>query len=102
MKRTVEDLRARAAELAQQKKRDRKNGRDAPEDPGGQGVRERDERLGELVDQAHGVNLDLGSGLLRAVAGPAPAAPKYVERAGYGGPDMASAPGVAAGRSRRR
>ena len=45
---------------------DRKNWRVAPEDAGGQAVRERDERLGELVHQAHGVKLDLGSGLLRA------------------------------------
>lgn len=73
VKRTVEDLRVRAAEAAEQTPRDRKNGRSGSDDPAGDAARERDRRLRELADQAHGVNLDLGAGLLRGLSSVDPA-----------------------------
>lgn len=68
LKRTVEDLRARAADVAEQKKRDRLRGADQPENPAVEVERMRDMRLRELADQAHGVNLDLGSRLLKGLS----------------------------------
>ena len=73
LKRTVGDLRVRAAEVAEQKKRDRKNGGSRSGDPAGDAARERDRRLRELADEAHGVNLDLGAGLLKGLSSVDPA-----------------------------
>ncbi len=64
VKRTVAELRVKTAELAEHRKQDRGRAGGAPEDPVVQATRERDRRLRELADQAHGVNLDLGQGLL--------------------------------------
>jgi hypothetical protein len=68
LKRTVEDLRARAADVAEQKKRARLNGATALANPAAEADRRRDERLRELADQAHGVNLDLGWDLLNGLS----------------------------------
>ena len=61
---TVEDLRVRAAELAEQKKRDPKSARSSADPPAVDAERQRDVQLRELADQAHRVTLDLGSDLL--------------------------------------
>ena len=68
LKRTVEDLRVRAAELAEQKKRDRESGASRADNPALDAERQRDAQLRELADQAHGVNLDLGSDLLMSLS----------------------------------
>jgi len=64
VKRTVEQLRVTSAELAEQRKQDRKRTGGAPIDPVAEANRERDRQLRELADQAHGVNLDLGDSLM--------------------------------------
>ncbi len=68
VKRTVAELRVKTAELAEHRKQDRGRAGGAPEDPVVQATRERDRRLRELADQAHGVNLDLGQGLLSGLS----------------------------------
>ncbi|MGB0092197.1 MAG: hypothetical protein WBP81_06650 [Solirubrobacteraceae bacterium] len=68
LKRAVEDLRVRAAELAEQKKRDRESGASRADNPAVDAERQRDAQLRELADQAHGVNLDLGSDLLMSLS----------------------------------
>ena len=68
VKRTVDELRVKAAELAEQRKQDRGRGGGPPEDPVAQATRDRDRQLRELADQAHGVNLDLGQGLLHELS----------------------------------
>jgi len=68
VKRTVEELRVKTAELAKQRKQDRRRGGATPEDPVAQATRERDRQLRELANQAHGVNLDLGQGLLNGLS----------------------------------
>src|SRR5450755_3024840 len=73
VKRTVEQLRAKAAELAEQRKQDRKRTGGAPVDPVAEANRERDRQLRELADQAHGVNLGLGGNLLTGLASVDPA-----------------------------
>lgn len=62
LKRVVEDLRERAAPLAEQKKRARKGSALRFENPAAEADRQRDEQLRGLAEQAHGVNLDLGWG----------------------------------------
>ena len=64
VKRTVEQLRVKVAELAEQRKQDRKRTGGAPVDPVAEAHRERDRQLRELAEQAHGVNLDLGDSLM--------------------------------------
>jgi hypothetical protein len=64
---TVEQLRDKAAALAEQRKQDRRSGR-APADPVAAARRERDLQLRELADQAHSVNLDLGQSLLNGLS----------------------------------
>ena len=62
IKRTHDDLQAKAETAAQQKKTARAD--KAPADPVAAAKRERDAQLRELTDQAHGANLDLGHALL--------------------------------------
>ena len=68
VKRTVEQLREKAAELAEQRKQDRQRSGGTPADPVAEAGRERDRQLRELADQAHGVNLDLGQSLLNGLS----------------------------------
>ena len=60
IKRTVEELRARVAEVAQQRKAAKASG--TPVDPEAEERRERGRELRAIAEQAHGANLDLGSG----------------------------------------
>lgn len=72
--RTVSELEANVAAREQERKAARhsqKNG-GAPADPTAEADRERHRRMRELSDQAHGVNLEVGAGLL---AGLSPADP---------------------------
>jgi hypothetical protein len=68
IKRTVEELRAKAALQAEEKRKAATRGARQPADPVGDANRERDRQLRELGDQAHGVNLDLGAALLHGLA----------------------------------
>lgn len=68
LKRAVGDLRVRAAELAEQKKRAGKGAAGRLENPAAEADHRRDEQLRGLAEQAHGVNLDLGSGLLKGLS----------------------------------
>jgi hypothetical protein len=64
IKRTVEDLRTRVAEVAEQRKAAKASGR--PVDPEAEARRERGRELRAIAEQAHGANLDLGWGLMNA------------------------------------
>ena len=62
IKRSYDELEAKAATAAKEKKAARAS--KAPADPVSVAKRERDAQLRELTDQAHGANLDLGHALL--------------------------------------
>src|SRR4051812_18987185 len=62
IKRTHDDLHAKATAVAKEKKTARAN--QQPADPVAAAKRERDAQLRELTDQAHGANLDLGHALV--------------------------------------
>ena len=66
IKRTVEDLRARVAEVAQERKAARASGRSV--DPEAEARRERGRQMRAIAEQAHGANLDLGWGLMNGLA----------------------------------
>jgi hypothetical protein len=66
IRRTHDELQAKAAAAAQQKKATRSS--TAPADPLATAKRERDTQLRELTDQAHGANLDLGAALINSLA----------------------------------
>jgi len=66
IKRTVEELRARAAEAAHERKAAKASGR--PVDPEAEARRERGRELRAIASQAHGANLDLGWGLMNGLA----------------------------------
>jgi ParB/RepB/Spo0J family partition protein len=68
VKRAVEDLRVRAADMATQRPQARKLAPGADADPVDQAKRERDQRLRSLGDEAHGINLDLGTSLLKGLS----------------------------------
>lgn len=68
IKRTTGELRVKAAQLAEEKKQERKQAAQVPADPVAEANRERDRQLRELADQAHGINLDLGAGLLNGLS----------------------------------
>jgi ParB/RepB/Spo0J family partition protein len=68
VKRTFEDLRVRAADVAAQRLEARKAAARADADPVDQARRERDQQLRQMGDQAHGVNLDLGASLLNGLS----------------------------------
>ena len=68
--RTVAELEAKVAAREQERKTARqsqKNG-GAPADPAAEAEREHRQRMRELSDQAHGVNLDVGAGLLTGLS----------------------------------
>jgi ParB/RepB/Spo0J family partition protein len=67
LKRTLDELAAKAAAAAEQKKSDLGAGK-PPADPLSAARRERDRQLRELADQAHGANLDLGAALLTGLS----------------------------------
>jgi ParB/RepB/Spo0J family partition protein len=71
IKRTVEDLRARVAELAQERKAAKASGR--PVDPEAGARRERGRQIRAIAEHAHGANLDLGWGLMNGLAAVDPA-----------------------------
>jgi ParB/RepB/Spo0J family partition protein len=64
--RTHDELQAKAAAAAQEKKAARSSA--ATADPLRAAKRERDTQLRELTDQAHGANLDLGAALINSLA----------------------------------
>jgi len=66
IKRTHDELQAKAATAAEEKKATR--ARTAPADPITVAKRERDAQLRELTDQAHGANSDLGHALVHQLA----------------------------------
>lgn len=71
IKRTVEELRGRVAEVAEQRKAAKGSGR--PVDPQAEAKRERGRQLRAIAEQAHGANLDLGWGLMNGLAAVDPA-----------------------------
>ena len=66
--RTVEELEVKVAERAAERKASRGRSADQPADPVADARREEQRQLRELSEQAHGVNLDLGAGLLTGLA----------------------------------
>jgi ParB/RepB/Spo0J family partition protein len=65
IKRTTEELRGRAAELADERKQARAAGR--PVDPQAEARREHARQMRQLAEQAHGANLDLGRELMNGL-----------------------------------
>lgn len=68
IKRSTEELRVRAAELAEEKKHVRTLAGATAVDPVAEAQREANRQLRVLADQAHGVNLDLGASLLKGLS----------------------------------
>jgi hypothetical protein len=66
--RTVDELELKVAERAAEKKANRGRSADEPADPVADARREEQRQLRELSERAHGVNLDLGVGLLTGLA----------------------------------
>jgi ParB/RepB/Spo0J family partition protein len=66
IKRTHDELQAKAAAATQEKKAARSSR--VPADPLAAAKRSRDAQLRELTDQAHGANLDLGAALMNSLA----------------------------------
>jgi hypothetical protein len=79
VKRTVEQLREKAAQLNEQRKQDRRRAGGKTDDPVAEAGRQRDRQLRELADQAHGVNLDLGQGLVNGLSTVDPASLEVVK-----------------------
>jgi len=73
--RSVSELEAKLAAREQERKtaRQTQNAAGAPADPAAEADREHRGRLRELSDQAHGVNLDIGAGLLTGLSAVDPA-----------------------------
>ena len=68
--RTVAELEAKVAARQEERKASRKSQSNggAPADPAAEAEREHRSRMRELSDQAHGVNLDVGAGLLTGLS----------------------------------
>jgi hypothetical protein len=66
IKRATQELRARAAEIAEQRKHDRATGRAA--DSQADARREHGRKMRQLAEQAHGANADLGRSLINGLA----------------------------------
>ena len=68
--RTVAELEAKVAAREQERKAARQSQKStgAPADPAAEAEREHRRRMRELSDQAHGVNLDVGAGLLNGLS----------------------------------
>ena len=75
--RTVAELEAKVAARQEERKAARQNQKNggAPADPAAEAEREHRQRMRELSDQAHGVNLDVGAGLLTGLSTVDPADP---------------------------
>ena len=69
IKRSAEEMREQAERAQTERKQSASRGsRPQPEDPAEHARREHDRRVRELAEQAHGVNLDLGSALMNNLA----------------------------------
>jgi hypothetical protein len=92
IKRTTEELRARAAEVAEERKQARAAGR--PNDPEAEARREHGRRMRQLAEQAHGANADLGRALMNGLATVDPASMDVARLMVYGllGPDWDQSP----------
>ena len=92
IERTAEELRARAAEVADERKHARAAGR--PVDPQAEARREHGRRMRRLAEQAHGANLDLGRALLNGLACVDPASMDVARLMVFGllGPDWDDSP----------
>jgi hypothetical protein len=92
IRRTVEDLRVRAAELAEQRKQGKAAGR--PVDPEAEARREHGRRMRALAEQAHGANADLGRSLMNSLATADPASMDVARLMVYSllGPDWDQSP----------
>ena len=92
IKRTTEELRARVAEVAEERKHARAAGR--PIDPEAEARREHGRRMRQLAEQAHGVNADLGRSLMNGLATVDPASMDVARLMVYGllGPDWDQSP----------
>ena len=66
--RTVTDLETRLAERAAEKSAQRHATAELPADPGAEARREEQRAVREIGETAHGVNLDLGAGLLTGLS----------------------------------
>ena len=66
--RTLDELEVKVTERAAEKKANRGRSADEPADPVADARREEQRQLRELSERAHGVNLDLGAGLLTGLA----------------------------------
>ena len=64
IKRTRDELQERVAEVAEEKRVTRAEAAAAPVDPVTQAARDRDARIRQIADDAHGANLDLGRSLM--------------------------------------
>jgi hypothetical protein len=95
--RTTEELRARTAELAEERKQARAAGR--PVDPEAEARREHGRRMRQLAEQAHGANADLGRSLMNGLASVDPASMDVARLMVYGllGPDWDESPYTSAG-----
>ena len=78
IERTVEDLRARVADVAQERNAAKASGRAV--DPEAEARRERGRQMRAIAEQAHGANLDLGWALMNNLAVVDPAAGMNVAR----------------------
>ena len=97
IRRTVEDLRVRATELAEQRKQGKAAGR--PVDPEAEARREHGRRMRALAEQAHGANADLGRSLMNGLATVDPASMDVARLMVYSslGPDWDQSPYTQAG-----
>jgi hypothetical protein len=66
--RTVTELETRLAERAAEKSAQRHATAELPADPGAHARREAQRAVREIAETAHGVNLDLGAGLLTGLS----------------------------------
>jgi hypothetical protein len=66
--RTVTELEARVAERAAEKTAQRHATAELPANPGAEALREEQRAIREIAEHAHGVNLDLGAGLLTGLS----------------------------------
>jgi hypothetical protein len=73
IKRSVEELRAKVAARAEEKKKSAKRAVGQPADPAAEARREHARKLRELAEHAHGANLDLWTSLVSQLAAVDPA-----------------------------
>jgi ParB/RepB/Spo0J family partition protein len=80
IKRAVEELRAKAADRAEEKTNSARRSAGEPADPATEVKREHNRRVRELAEQAHGANLDLWASLANGLAAVDPASNMDVAR----------------------